>query len=73
MIVKLKCDLCGAIITGNNELDAKINLTDHVCEVMRDLSELPMDLLRKVIKDEISEEEAWAIMEDEKGVRSNGL
>ncbi|MEJ2724395.1 MAG: hypothetical protein P8175_07075 [Deltaproteobacteria bacterium] len=69
MAVSFKCERCGKIITGKDEFDAEIKFIDHACEGMRDLNELPVDLLRKVARGEITAEEAWAIKEEREGVK----
>ena len=55
----VKCDRCEAISPNGSEYDTELWFNTHDCKGMRDLGELPLDLLRKLALGEISEAEAW--------------
>jgi len=51
-IAKVKCSRCGKVMP-------KDDWHSHICEGMRNLSDLPFDILTKLVKKEITEKEAW--------------
>lgn len=61
--MKIKCKRCGKIMMGNDELSAERMFDQHVCKGMRDLSEMPTDILYKVATKEISEEDGWKLVD----------
>lgn len=60
----VKCKRCGREFMGPN-LDAATFLYDtHTCEGHRSLDDMPLDLLKHMAKDLITEDEAWEIAEE---------
>ena len=51
----VKCSRCGEKME-NRDFDV------HVCKNMRNLMDMPHDLLDRVLKKEITESEAWKIV-----------
>ena len=48
-----------------NESGTGTRFDQHTCKGMRNLEDLGLDLLRKVIQGTLSEDEAWAILDKE--------
>ncbi len=59
--MKIICQRCKEVIVGKDEHDAEVKFSMHTCSKLRNLSEMPLELLEKVAKKEMSELEAWRI------------
>jgi hypothetical protein len=57
----IECDRCGKTMTARNEIEAERLFDAHVCKGLRNLDDMPFDLLRKVVYDELTEDEAWTL------------
>jgi hypothetical protein len=64
--MKIQCSRCKKIITGRDEYEAEVKFDLHRCEGMRSLDNMPDDLLKKMVHDEITEDEAWEIADNRK-------
>lgn len=53
---------CGARHTGT-EMETESWFSQHKCKGKRDLNEMPMEILGRLARREITEEEAWALTE----------
>lgn len=68
------CDTCGAEFTGHNEHEAEVLWNSHECKSEyekasgRDNYDLPLDLLRRIALGEITDAEAWAIVDANRSV-----
>lgn len=63
--IKIKCSRCGATKTGS-EYDNELWLVNHTCKGMRNLMTMNADLLLKVINKELTENQAWDIIDGKK-------
>jgi len=59
MTVEFKCDRCGEVIVGSDEYDAEVKFDEHSCKGKRELSELPLHILKDLAMGKITEKEAW--------------
>ena len=63
MAITLVCDRCQERMTAANELEAEVLWSNHECPDST-LGDLPLDLLRQVAYNEITEAQAWEIVEE---------
>ena len=62
--MEIKCSRCGETFIGKDEYETEIWFSDHTCKGKRKISDMPQDILLKVIKKDLTEEEAWAVVND---------
>ena len=67
-MIKFKCTRCSEVVSGASEYDAEVAFGNHTCTGKRDLSEMPTDILLRVINQEITEAEAWKLGIDDEMV-----
>jgi hypothetical protein len=65
--MKIKCSRCKKVIVGKDEYDAEMKFNMHKCKGMRDLYDMPMDLLELVVKGKMTEIQAWKEADKRKG------
>ena len=66
MTVRFKCDRCGEVIVGSDEYDAEVKFDEHSCKGKRELSELPLHILKDLALGKIDEKEAWKLAKSSK-------
>ena len=66
MTVSFKCDRCDEVIVGSDEDMAVRNFDEHACKGKRDLSELPLHILKDLALGKIDEKEAWKLAKSSK-------
>ena len=59
MTVRFKCDRCYEVIVGSDEYNAEVKFDEHACKGKRDLSELPLHILKDLAYGKITGKEAW--------------
>jgi len=60
-MIKFKCTRCGDTVSGADEFSAELAFNDHICTGKRELSELPLPILKKLAMKKITENEAWKL------------
>lgn len=61
MSVIYQCDRCKTEIRARSHYAAEVKWSEHRCDGMRPLSELPLDLLRELAYKRITETQAWEL------------
>ena len=72
--MKIKCNRCQKIFSGKDEYSAEQKFNGHKCKG-RDLNEMPMHLLKRICRNELTEVEAWKIVDRTKELfgEQNGI
>ena len=60
-MIKFKCTRCGKVVSGHDEHGAELAFNEHTCKGKRELSELPLPILKQLAMKEITEDEAWKL------------
>ncbi|MDA8139793.1 MAG: hypothetical protein M0036_14175 [Desulfobacteraceae bacterium] len=66
-MISFKCKRCGQVVTGRDEYEAEGLFDQHKCKGKPDLAKMPTDWLAKIVGGQITEAEAWKIVEKRKG------
>ena len=62
--IQIKCSRCKACSPKfTSEYEGEEWLSDHSCEGLRSLEQLPVELLMKIFRRELTEEQAFAALE----------
>jgi hypothetical protein len=58
--MKIQCARCKEIISARSKAALSQKFEAHTCKSMRDMKDMPDDLLYKVVTKALTEEQAWA-------------
>ena len=59
MAFNIKCTRCEELHSAKNEHESEIWFTQHECKNMRNLDDMPFEILTELVHNRIDETEAW--------------